>query len=93
MNDAGFFQEDYGISGVNPDCILVTTVTNHVCITAVNYQTNTLTLASGITRSHGDPMWLCSDSMGRQVLFGSAPNLDATFDPPAPPRNLTTFPY
>ena len=81
VNDAGFFQDGYGISGVQADCIAVTTVTNAVCITAVNYRTNTLTLASRITRSAGDRVWLYSDSTGRQVLFGKAPNIGATFDP------------
>jgi hypothetical protein len=97
VNDAGFFQDGYGIPGVNADCISVTTVVNHVCITAVNYQTNTLTLASSITRSAGDPVWLYSDSTGRQVLFGSAPNIGATFDPPgsppAPPTSLRAVPH
>ena len=96
VNDAGFFQDGYGITGINSDCIAVTTVTNHVCITAVNYQTNTLTLASSITRSKGDPVWLYSDSTGRQVLFGNAPNIGATLDAgsrPAPPTNLTATPH
>jgi hypothetical protein len=95
VNDANFFQDGSGITGVNADCISVTTVTNHVCITAVNYSTNTLTLASSITRSAGNPVWLYSDSTGRTVLIGSAPNIGATFDPaqapapaPAPPTNL-----
>lgn len=101
VNDAGFFQDSYGIPGVNADCIAVTTATNQVCITAVNYQTNTLTLASSTPRSAGDPVWLYSDSTGRQVLFGQAPNIGATFDPgspppppppPAPPTNLTAAP-
>jgi hypothetical protein len=97
VNDAGFFQDGYGIAGVNPDCIAVTTVTNQVCITAVNYQTNTLTLASSITRSAGNPVWLYSDSTGRQVLFGQAPNIGATFgaagSPPAPATGLTADPH
>ncbi len=95
VNDAGFFQDGYGISGVQADCIAVTMVTNPVCIMAVNYQTNTLTLASSITRSAGDPVWLYSDSTERQVLFGEAPNIGAIFDvvlPPAPPTNLTAVP-
>jgi hypothetical protein len=97
VNDAGFFQDGYGISGVNADCISVTTVSNHVCITAVNYQTNTLTLASSITRSKGDPVWLYSDSTGRQVLAGNAPNIGATFGAagpaPAPATGLTADPH
>jgi len=95
VNDASFFQDGYGLQGVNADCIAVTTVTKLVCITAVNYQTNTLTLASSITRSKGDPVWLYSDSTGRQVLVGKAPNIGATFDagsPPAPPTGLTAVP-
>jgi hypothetical protein len=97
VNDSGFFQDGYSISGVNADCIAVKTVANHVCITAVNYQTNTLTLASSITRSAGDPVWLYSDSTGRTVLIGNAPNIGATFDPasvpaaPAPPTGLTAI--
>jgi hypothetical protein len=92
VNDASFFQDGYGVMGVNADCISVTTVTNHVCITGVNYQTNTLTLASSITRSAGDPLWLYSDSTGRTVLIGGAPNIGATFGSTpvlAPPTSVT----
>jgi hypothetical protein len=93
VTDAGFFQDGMGISGVTADCIAVTSTTNHVCITAVNYQTNTLTLASSITRTAGDSVWLYSDSTGRQVLFGKAPNIGAfgSGSPPAPPTNLTAL--
>jgi hypothetical protein len=95
VTDAGYFQDGSGIAGVNGDCVSVTTATNHVCITAVNYSTNTLTLASGITRSAGAPVWLYSDSSGRQVLSGSAPNIGASLpnntmaQPPMPPTGLT----
>ena len=94
VNDAGFFQDGSGIAGVNADCIAVTTVAHYVCITAVDYQTKTLTLASSVTRSAGDPVWLYSDSTGRTVLTGSAPNIGATFDPPsgpAPPTGLAAL--
>jgi hypothetical protein len=77
LNDAGFFQDGYGIPGVSADCIAVTTVTNTVCITAANYATNTLTLASGVTRSVGDKVWLYSDSTGTIRLTGAAPNIGA----------------
>lgn len=79
VTDAGFFQDGLGLnaSGVQADCIAVTTVGNHICITAVNYATNTLTLASGVTRSPGDPTWLYSDSKGNVQLTGSAPNIGA----------------
>jgi len=96
VTDAGFFQDGLGLNaaGVQADCISVTTVGNHVCITAVNYATNTLTLASSITRSHGDHIWLYSNSEGVQVLVGSAPNIGATFavtssGNPVAPTNLS----
>ena len=75
------------------DCIAVTTVGSHVCITAVNYATNTLTLASSIARSAGDQIWLYSKSDGVQVLTGSAPDMGALpygvgSTPPAAPTGL-----
>jgi hypothetical protein len=98
VNDASYFQDGYGLSNpystVQGDCIAVTTVTNHVCVTSVNYTTNTLTLASSITRSSGDSVWLYSKSDGVQVLTGSAPDLGAHpfgvgGTPPAPPSGLS----
>ena len=98
VTDAAYFQDGYGLSNANstvsPDCIAVTTVSNHVCITAVNYSTNTLTMASGFSRSHGDPIWLYSKSDGVQVLTGSAPDMGAYpfgsgTTPPAPPSGLS----
>ena len=78
VNDASYFQDSYGLSNDNstvyPDCISVTTVGNHVCITAVNYSTNTLTMASGFSRSDGDHVQLYSKSDGVQVLTGTAPD-------------------
>jgi hypothetical protein len=98
VTDAGFFQDGLGLNtaGVQADCISVTTVSNHVCITAVNYSTNTLTMASGFSRSHGDPIWLYSKSDGTQVLTGSAPNIGATSvvnssGNPAPPTGLSAI--
>lgn len=85
VNDASYFQDGLGLTGVNPDCVSVTTVTNHICVTAVNYSTNTLTLASGTTRSAGDSVWLYSDSTGTQRLTGTAPNIGAMGAAPEPP--------
>jgi hypothetical protein len=89
--DAHFFQD--GWAGVNADCIAVGTVTNHVCISSINYQTNTITLASSITRSAGYPVWLYSDSTMGRVLFGGAPNIGTPRTLPAPPTNLVTIPH
>jgi hypothetical protein len=75
VNDAGYFQAGSPIPTVQGDCIAVTSVSSHVCITAINYATNTLTLSSSISRSVGAPVWLYSDSNGNQVLTGSAPNI------------------
>jgi parallel beta-helix repeat protein len=87
VNDAAFFQDGYGLTNANStvsaDCISVTTVANHICITAVNYSTNTLTMASGFSRSSGDSVWLYSDSSGTVQLVGSAPNIGAKMQAPA----------
>jgi hypothetical protein len=98
VNDASYFQDSYGLSNgfstVSPDCISVTTVSNHVCITAVNYSKNTLTLASPISWSNGDSVWLYSKSDGVQVLTGSAPDMGAypytggSAGSPSPPSGL-----
>lgn len=81
VNDATFFEDGMGLTNANStvsgDCIAVTTVGNHVCVTAVNYSTNTLTMASGFSRSSGDAVWLYSDSSGTVRLTGSAPDLGA----------------
>ncbi|HZQ21083.1 MAG TPA: hypothetical protein VFA90_20595 [Terriglobales bacterium] len=101
VSDANFFQDGSGIPGVNADCIAVGSTTTHVCISSVNYQTNTLTLTSSITRAAGAPVWLYSDSTGRTVLNGSAPNIGASVTssggggsggtPPAAPTGLAAI--
>jgi len=81
VSDATFFQDGYGLSNaystVSGDCIAIGTASNHVCVTAVNYSTNTLTLASSISRSSGQGVYLYSKSDGVQVLTGNAPDLGA----------------
>jgi hypothetical protein len=100
VKDASYFQDSYGLSNANstvyPDCISITTVSNHVCIaiSGINYSTNTITLQSGISRSVGDHIWLYSKSDGTQVLTGTAPDLGAYAygaggTPPAPPTGLS----
>ena len=79
--DPTYFQDGYGLtnafSAVSGDCIAITTVTKIVCVTAVNYVTKTLTLASAISWSNGDHVWLYSKSDGVVVLTGTAPDLGA----------------
>lgn len=99
VKDASYFQDGYGLSNaysaVNGDCIAVGTASNHVCITAVNYTTNTLTLASSISRSAGQGVYLYSKSDGVRVLTGSAPDMGAypytgsSASSPAAPSNLS----
>lgn len=91
VNDAGFFQDGYGLPGVNADQIRVGTSTV-AQITSINYATNTLTLSSSITRSPGAPVYLFGDSNGRIVLTGNAPDIGAFpagSGKPAPPTGLT----
>lgn len=89
--DATYFQDGFSLSNsfstVQGDCISVTTVGNHVCISSINYSTNTLTLASPISATNGDPVWLYSKSDGVRVLFGSAPDMGAF---PANPSATST---
>jgi len=94
VNDASYFQDSFGLSavGVQADCISITTVGNHVCITAVNYSTNTLTMASGFSRSSGDSVWLYSDSSGTVQLVGSAPNIGAKMQAGAPSTSGSSLP-
>jgi len=99
VSDATYFQDGYGLSNaystVNGDCIAVGTPSNHVCVTTVNYTTNTLTLASSISRSAGQGVYLYSKSDGVQVLTGSAPDMGAypyagsSTGSPAAPSNLS----
>lgn len=99
VNDASYFQDGYGLSNaystVNGDCIAVEAASNHVCVTGVNYATNTLTLASSISRSAGQGVYLYSKSDGVKVLTGSAPDMGAypftgsSGSAPAPPSGLS----
>jgi hypothetical protein len=100
--DAAYFQDGYGLSNpystVNGDCIAVGTASNRVCVTTVNYATHTLTLASPISRSDGQAVYLYKKSDGVQVLTGSAPDMGAYpygsgggggGSAPTPPSGLT----
>jgi hypothetical protein len=94
VNDASYFQDGYGLSNafstVSGDCIAVTTALNHVCVTAVNYSTNTLTLASPISATNGDPVWLYKDSSGTVQLNGANPDIGAfQFGVTLPPLRFT----
>jgi len=96
VNDAKYFSDGKGI--VQADWITVGTVANAVQISLIDYSTNTITLATGISRNAGDKVWLYKNSSGQQMLFGTAPDLGAyevvsaapppDRTPPAPPSGI-----
>jgi hypothetical protein len=75
VEKAEFFQP--GWAGAAPDTIAVGSVTNIARISSINYNTNTITLATSISRSDGDPVYLYKDSDGTRVLYGSKPDIGA----------------
>jgi len=62
---------------VYADWIAIGTVSNVVQISSIDYQTNTITLASPMTWADDAPIWLYKKSDGVRVLYGSAPDYGA----------------
>jgi hypothetical protein len=92
VNDAWFFQDGWGVTGVQADWIRVGPSTT-VQISSIDYTTNTITLSSAISRSNGAQVYLYKDSGGNVVLTGSFPDLGAFpyrggSTPPSAPLNL-----
>ena len=81
LTNARVFQP--GWAGTHGDTIRVGASTV-ASITAIDYSTNTATLASGISRSPGDPVYLYADSGGRRVLFNALPDVGAAQCCPPP---------
>jgi hypothetical protein len=83
VDDVGYFQDGTWGSdlarGVTlfADWIAIGTVANAVQISSINYDTNTISLASPMTWSDGANIWLYKDSSGRRVLYGNAPDIGA----------------
>ena len=83
VDDALLFQDGSWGSALThgvthfPDWIAVGTVENIVRIAAIDYATKTITLASPLTWANGAKIWLYSDSGGRRVLKGAAPDIGA----------------
>ena len=83
VDDALLFQDgNWGSAlthGVThfPDWIAVGTVENIVRIASIDYATKTITLATPLTWANGAKIWLYSDSCGRRVLKGAAPDIGA----------------
>ena len=80
VEDALYFQDGTwgsALSDVRPDGIAIGTVDNVVQIRSINYATNVILLAEPRTWSAQAPIWLYSDSRGRCVLQGAAPDVGA----------------
>ena len=75
VEKAEFFQPGWG--GAKADWIAVGNVNNVAQIVSIDYDANTITLASPLARSDGDPVYLYKDSDGTQVLNGPAPDIGA----------------
>lgn len=81
VDDAGYFQDGSGLgsglTSVDADWIAIGTIGNTVQISSINYSTDVITLASAMTWSDNDNIWLYKDSDGTVVLNGTAPNYGA----------------
>jgi hypothetical protein len=84
VDDALYFQDgSWGssLSTHDADWIAVGTVGNVVQISSITYNSDltatNITLASPITWSDNDPVWLYKNSSGTRVLYGSAPDIGA----------------
>ena len=89
VSDALYFQDGTwgsALSDIQPDWIAIGTVSNVVQIASIDYDTNTITLASPATWATGDKVWLYKKSDGITVLIGSAPDIGAEeYSGSAPP--------
>ena len=65
-----------GWAGVNGDCIRVG-ASSTTCITAIDYNTKTLTVSPAISWSNGAPVYLYKKSDGVVVLSGTLPDIGA----------------
>jgi hypothetical protein len=81
VDDALYFQDgSWGsvLSDVQADWIAVGTVDNTIQISSIDYATNTITLTAPLTWSDKAEVWLYKNSTGKQVLYGSAPDMGAS---------------
>jgi PKD repeat protein len=79
VEDASYFYDGtWTLSGTTQgDWVAVGMVGNVVQVQAVDYSTNTITLAGAITRNDLDPIWLYRKSDGVRILYGTAPDAGA----------------
>ena len=83
VSDALFFQDGSWGSALThqvthfPDRIAIGSVANIAEIASVDYKTNTIILTTPMTWADGAKIWLFSDSGGKRVLNGTAPDIGA----------------
>lgn len=82
VDDAKYFQDgtwgsDLARAALCADWIAIGTVDNIVEIESINYNTNTITLASAMTWPDDAPVWLYKKSNDDVVLYGSGPDYGA----------------
>jgi hypothetical protein len=83
VNDAMLFQDGTWGSALThgvthfPDWIAIGTVTNIAEIAAIDYTTKTISLAAPMTWTDKAKIWLYSNSSGKRVLYGTAPDIGA----------------
>jgi hypothetical protein len=83
VDDARLFQDGSWGSALThgvthfPDRIAIGTVTNIATIVAIDYVRKTITLDVPMTWANDAKIWLYSDSAGRGVLKGAAPDIGA----------------
>lgn len=74
--DASFFQAETTLPGVQADWIRIGASTT-AQISSINYSTNVITLASGVSWSTGASVYLYKNSSGTVVLNGALPDIGA----------------
>jgi len=82
VDDVKYFQDgtwgsDLARATLQADWIAVGTVANSVQIRSINYDTNTITIASSMTWMDDVPVWLYKKSDGNIILHGAAPDFGA----------------
>ena len=98
VSDARYFQDgNFGLGAlswptsveIEADWIVIGMRNNIVQINSINYETNTITLASPMTWDDDAHIWLEKKSDGERVLYGTAPDMGAhELHYVMPPQNL-----
>ena len=94
VGDAWYFQDgSWGssLSDIRPDWIAVGAATNRVEVESIDYDTNTITLATPISWADGAPVYIYKNSSGEVVMSGDAPAIGAHDAQQAPAPAVDLF--